>query len=108
MSSSKKKVLLVVTSHDRLGETGEKTGLWLEELATPYYVFVDAGFDVDIASPKGGKAPFDPKSVGAAGDRPKSVERFLDDSRATAKVEKTERVGAVSEANYDAVFLVGG
>jgi putative intracellular protease/amidase len=103
-----KRILMVVTSHDRLGDTGEKTGLWLEELAAPYWVLSDAGFEVDIASPKGGKAPYDPKSLGDEDDRPSSVARFLADARATAKAEKTLALETIDPARYDAVFLAGG
>ena len=59
----KKNILIILTSHEDLGDTGEKTGFWLEELAAPYYVFVDAGVKVTLASPKGGKPPLDPKSI---------------------------------------------
>jgi putative intracellular protease/amidase len=61
-----KRILIVVTSHDRLGDTGEKTGIWLEELSTPYWVLSDAGFELDIASTRGGKAPLDPKTARSA------------------------------------------
>jgi putative intracellular protease/amidase len=103
-----KKILLVVTSHDRLGTTGESTGFWLEELATPYYVFHDAGHLVDIASPKGGKAPYDPKSLDRKENRPASVTRFLEDRDALAKVEATLPLRAVRAGTYDAVFIAGG
>jgi putative intracellular protease/amidase len=101
-----KRILLVVTSHDRLGESGEKTGFWLEELATPYYVFRDAGHEVELASPKGGEAPFDPKSLEKS--PPASVARFLADPKAMAQVKNTRVLSKVDAAAYDAVFLAGG
>jgi putative intracellular protease/amidase len=103
-----KKVLIVVTSHDRLGSTGEQTGFWLEELASPYYVFRDAGVAVDIASPKGGRAPYDPRSLDREGSRPASVERFLADPEASGKVEASLALDSVDGAAYDAVFVAGG
>jgi len=99
---------MVVTSHDKLGATGDKTGFWLEELASPYYVFRDAGATVDIASPRGGAAPYDPKSLDRAGSRPASVERFLADAEAKGRVEATARLDAIDAGAYDAVFLAGG
>ena len=77
------KILIVLTSHDQLGETGEKTGFWLEEFATPYYIFKDAGADVTLASPKGGQPPLDPKSD-ASDFQTESTERFKGDSDASA------------------------
>ena len=103
-----KRILIVVTSHDRLGATGEKTGFWLEELAAPYYVFADAGLAVDIASPHGGAAPYDPKSLDRQDSRPKAVERFLADETAKAKVEATLELDAIEPGTYDAVFVAGG
>src|SRR5262245_60300729 len=103
-TSSNKRVLIVVTSHDRLGSTGEKTGFWLEELASPYYVFRDAGVAVDIGSPKGGPAPYDPRSLDREGSRPASVERFLTDPEARGKIESSLRLDAVVPSAYDAVF----
>ena len=103
-----KKILIVVTSHDRLGATGDQTGFWLEELATPYYVFRDAGAEVVIASPRGGRAPFDPKSLDREGSRPASVARFLDDGAARAQIEATLPLASVDAETYDAVFVAGG
>jgi putative intracellular protease/amidase len=105
---SQQRILMVVTSHDVLGDTGEPTGFWLEELATPYYVFRDAGFAVDLASPKGGKAPHDPKSLDREGNRPASVVRFLADAEATARVERTLALADVKDDGYAAIFLAGG
>ena len=101
---SPKKVLMIVTSHDHLGTTGTKTGFWLEELAAPYLEFVRAGAEVDIASPKGGRAPADPKSEGGKNE---SVAAFLADPVASGKLASTLRLDAVAE-RYDVYFVVGG
>ncbi|MCA9711904.1 MAG: type 1 glutamine amidotransferase domain-containing protein [Myxococcales bacterium] len=98
------RILLVVTSHSTLGDTGRKTGLWLEEVAVPYRTFAAAGAHVDIASPAGGPAPVDPQS---ARNPQGEVAAFLADPTATAKLEQTLRVDAVGP-DYDAVFLAGG
>lgn len=101
------KVLIVLTSHDRLGDTGRKTGFWLEELAAPYYVFKDAGADVTLASPKGGQPPLDPKS-----DEPTFqtdlTRRFSADDAAKAQLANTVRLDSVNPKNFDAVFYPGG
>ncbi len=99
------KILLIATAHAQLGSTGEKTGLWLEELTTPYYSFADAGADVEIATLPGGKVPIDPRSLA---DKPPSVERFMADAAATAKIEHAKRLSALDIAAYDAIFLPGG
>ncbi len=99
-----KKILMIVTSHDHLGSTDIRTGFWLEELAAPYLEFVGAGAEVDIASPRGGKAPVDPKS----GSNPSAtVKAFLAMPEAVAKLEATLKLGDVSDV-YDAYFVVGG
>ncbi len=101
------KVLMVLTSHDRLGDTGKKTGFWLEEFAAPYYVFKDAGVDVALASPKGGQPPLDPKS-----DEPDAqtaaTRRFRDDAQAQQALANTIRLADVQPSEYDAVFYPGG
>ena len=97
-------VLMIVTSHDRMGKTGDPTGLWFEELAAPYLEFTDGGWRVDIASPQGGAAPIDPRSLEQP---PAVVDRFRGDRRAVLKAENTLRVRDVREA-YDAYFVVGG
>lgn len=98
------KILLIVTSHDRLGTTQEPTGFWLEELAAPYQEFSAAGAQVDIASPRGGKAPADPRSV----KEPSEASRaFLADPEAMKKLEHTLVLEEVKEP-YDAYFVVGG
>lgn len=101
------KILMILTSHDRLGHTGDKTGFWLEEFAAPYYVFLDAGADVTIASPKGGQPPLDPKS-----DLPDAqtdaTKRFRDDAAANAALAATHKLAEIDVADYDAVFYPGG
>ena len=98
---------MVLTSHDRLGNTGEKTGFWLEEFAAPYYVLKDAGLDVILASPKGGQPPLDPRS-----DDPKSeteaMRRFKSDPEAKAALANTVKLSDLSPDKYDAVFYPGG
>jgi putative intracellular protease/amidase len=103
-NDTKKNVLMIVTSHAQLGESGQKTGFWLEELAAPYNELASAGFAVDIASPLGGKPPADPKSESSEAA---SVKRFTDDRDAVAKLEATKRLDELS-SSYDAYFVVGG
>ncbi len=101
------KILMVLTSHDRLGDTGKKTGFWLEEFAAPYYVFKDAGAEITLASPKGGQPPLDPKS-----DEPDAqtdaTRRFRADAEATAALAKTSVLADVANNTFDAVFYPGG
>jgi len=101
------KILIVLTSHDTLGNTGRKTGFWLEEFAAPYYAFVDAGATVTLASPKGGQPPLDPKS-----DDPDAqtdaTRRFRQDTEAQQVLASTRRLADVQAADYDAVFYPGG
>ena len=101
------KILMVLTSHDQLGNTGAKTGFWLEEFAAPYYVFKDAGADVTLASPQGGQPPLDPKSddPGAQTD---ATRRFKADAAAQKQLASTQRLADVNAADYDAVFYPGG
>lgn len=101
------KVLIVLTSHDQLGNTGEKTGFWLEELAAPYYRFIDAGAQVTLASPKGGPAPVDPKSNEPA-SQTDQTRRFENDATATAALADTVRLGTVTAQDFDTVFYPGG
>ena len=100
-------VLMVLTSHDQLGDTGHKTGFWLEEFAAPYYVLKDAGAKLTLASPKGGQPPLDPKS-----DAPESqtaaTQRFKQDAAAQAALASTVPLSTVKAADYDAVFYPGG
>lgn len=103
-TSTNGKVLLILTSHDRMGATGEPTGFWLEELAAPYYELLAAGLSVDLASPKGGRPPVDPKSEKSDSA---AVQRFLADEAAMAKLETTARLDTIG-TDYDAYFVVGG
>ena len=101
------KILMVLTSHDTLGNTGQKTGFWLEEFAAPYYAFKGAGADITLASPKGGQPPLDPKS-----DEPdhqtQATARFRQDDNAQAALADTARLADISSNNYDAIFYPGG
>jgi len=101
------KILMVLTSHDRLGDTGKKTGFWLEEFAAPYFVFKDAGANVTLASPKGGQPPLDPKS-----DEPDAktdaTRRFSADGDANAALAATRVLAEVAKDDFDAVFYPGG
>lgn len=100
-------ILFIVTSHSMLGDTGKPSGLWLEEVSTPYYAFVDAGYEVEIASIAGGAAPIDPSSQKPVGENSPSVERFLKDEVAKNKLKNTFSINTVDQV-YDAVFLPGG
>jgi putative intracellular protease/amidase len=102
-----KTVLMVLTSHDTLGNTGRKTGFWLEELAAPYYTFKDAGLDVTLASPAGGQPPLDPKS-NEPSFQTDLTRRFELDAAATAQLAATVRLDSVNQADYDTVFYPGG
>ncbi|WP_313131468.1 type 1 glutamine amidotransferase domain-containing protein [Pseudescherichia vulneris] len=101
------KVLIVLTSHDTLGNTGRKTGFWLEELAAPYYAFKDAGAEIVLASPKGGKPPLDPKS-NEPDAQTEFTHRFEADADAMAQLANTVRLDSVSQADFDTVFYPGG
>ncbi|WP_328484341.1 type 1 glutamine amidotransferase domain-containing protein [Streptomyces sp. NBC_00377] len=101
------KVLIVLTSHDELGNTGHKTGFWLEELAAPYYRFKEAGWEITLASPKGGQPPLDPKS-NEPGFQTDDTRRFEADPEATNALADTARLDAVSAGDFDTVFYPGG
>ena len=101
------KILIVLTSHSELGNTGKKTGFWVEEFATPYYVLADAGAEITIASPKGGQPPVDPQSELADAQTP-STERFYKDNVLIDKVAHSLKLGAVKQEDFDAVFYPGG
>ncbi|WP_159947620.1 type 1 glutamine amidotransferase domain-containing protein [Rhizobium sp. 18065] len=101
-----RRILLVLTSHATKGTTGKPTGVWLEELAAPYYIFLAEGFEVDIASIAGGKVPLDPASVD--GEHPPCVARFLADTQAMQVVNASRPLAGLSAVGYDAVFLPGG
>src|ERR1700755_2937779 len=97
------KVLRILTSHDQLGNTGRKTGFWLEGRAAPYYVFKDAGAEITLASPKGGPTPLDPKSSEPEFRTDLTV-RFENDAAAEAHLEKTVPLTSVKQDNFDTVF----
>lgn len=101
------KVLIVLTSHDELGNTGRKTGFWLEELAAPYYVFKDAGVDITLASPKGGQPPLDPKS-NEPESQTEATRRFNADAEAKHALAHTLKLSDVKPESFDAVFFPGG
>ena len=101
------KILIVLTSHDQLGNTGKKTGFWLEELAAPYYVFLDAGAEINLASPLGGQAPLDPKST-QPDFQTEATKRFQNDAAAKNALANTLKLSSVSPENFDAVFYPGG
>ncbi|WP_186102393.1 type 1 glutamine amidotransferase domain-containing protein [Burkholderia gladioli] len=101
------KILMVLTSHDQLGDTGRKTGFWLEELAAPYYVFKDAGAEIVLASPQGGQPPLDPKS-NEPDFQTEATRRFEADAEAKAALADTVRLGSVTHDAFDAVFYPGG
>ena len=101
------KVLIVLTSHDELGNTGRKTGFWLEELAAPYYTFKQAGAEITLASPKGGRPPLDPKS-NEAGFQTDETRRFEADAEAMSALADTVRLADVASSAFDTVFYPGG
>lgn len=101
------KVLIVLTSHDELGNTGKKTGFWLEELAAPYRRFTEAGYDITLASPAGGQPPLDPKS-NQPNFRTEDTHWFEANTEATAALANTVRLDSVSAEDYDTVFYPGG
>lgn len=101
------KILMVLTSHNELGNTGEKTGFWLEEFAAPYYTFLDAGAQLVLASPLGGQPPLDPKSDLPDFQTP-ATERFKKDEQAQQVLANTVKLEDVSQADFDAVFYPGG
>ncbi|WP_201536304.1 type 1 glutamine amidotransferase domain-containing protein [Psychrobacter ciconiae] len=101
------KVLMVLTSHERLADTGKKTGFWLEEFAAPYYTFLDAGCDITLASPAGGQPPLDPKSDKPAAQTD-ATRRFKDDKDAQNKLDHTKKLAEVQASDFDAVFYPGG
>ncbi|WP_313490416.1 type 1 glutamine amidotransferase domain-containing protein [Sphingobacterium multivorum] len=107
MKKDKLKVLVVLTSHDQLGDTGEKTGFWVEEFAAPYYVLQDAGVDVTIASPKGGQPPIDPKSV-LPDFQTEATKRFDADKELQTKLANSLALDTINEQDYDAIFYPGG
>lgn len=101
------KVAMILTSHDQLGNTGKKTGFWLEEFASPYYVFKDAGVEVTLLSPKGGQPPLDPKSD-AIDAQTEATERFKDDLEAQKILANTKKLSEARAEDFDALFYPGG
>ena len=101
------KILMVLTSHDKLGNTGLKTGFWLEEFASPYYAFKDQGFEITLASPKGGLPPLDPKSDEPDFQTP-ATERFGKDSQSQEILANTRKLDSINPNDFDAVFYPGG
>ncbi|MFT5282385.1 MAG: putative intracellular protease/amidase, partial [Yoonia sp.] len=102
-----KRILMVLTSHEQLGDTGKKTGFWVEEFAAPYYAFLDAGVVITLATPQGGKAPIDPTST-LADFQTSATERFDSDVAAQAKIAATVKLSSVNESDFDGVFYPGG
>jgi putative intracellular protease/amidase len=102
-----KKILMVLTSHDELGNTGKKTGFWVEEFAAPYYAFIDAGVEVTLATPKGGQAPIDPTST-LADFQTAATDRYDADATVQAKIASTVLLSSVNESDFDGVFYPGG
>lgn len=100
-------ILMVLTSHDQLGNTGLKTGFWLEEFAAPYYVFKEAGAKITLASPLGGQPPLDPKSDDPSAQTPATT-RFKADAEGTALLARTAKLATLNVADFDAVFYPGG
>jgi putative intracellular protease/amidase len=101
------KILMVLTSHSDLGNSGEKTGFWIEEFAAPYYVFEDAGAEISFASPKGGLPPIDPKSE-AEDAQTESTRRFADDVALKEMLSNTQKLSEIVADDYDALFYPGG
>jgi len=101
------KILMVLTSHDQLGDTGRKTGFWLEEFAAPYFVFRDAGVELTLATPKGGQPPIDPKSD-LPDNQTEAQLRFKKDAVAQKALSQTAKLADMESENFDTVFYVGG
>lgn len=102
-----KNILFVLTSHEDLGNTGEKTGFWIEEFAAPYYLLKDKGFDITLSSPKGGQPPIDPKSNEPDAQTTATI-RFNGDKETQEILSKTIKLETIDQADYDAVFYPGG
>lgn len=102
-----KKILMVLTSHEQLGDTGEETGYWLEEFVAPYYIFIDAGIEVVIASPAGGFPPVDPRST-SADLQSEARRRFESDFNVQNKLRNTQQLTDIESVDYDGVFYCGG
>jgi putative intracellular protease/amidase len=105
---TRKRTLIVTTSNAKMGDSGKTTGVWAEELVVPYYVLVDAGVEVEIASPLGGAVPFEPNSLKPAGENDPVVERFLNDPVAQGKVKTSRKLADLDAKTFDAIFFPGG
>ncbi|UHD16437.1 type 1 glutamine amidotransferase family protein [Thiocapsa bogorovii] len=101
------KILIILTSHENLGDTGKKTGFWLEEFAAPYYVLLDAGAHITLASPAGGKPPLDPQSD-VPDAQTAATERFKKDDGAQNALANTTKLGEIDADGFDAIFFPGG
>ena len=101
------KILMILTSHDKLGDTGKKTGFWLEEFAAPYYVLLDAGAEIELASPAGGQPPLDPNSV-VPDAQTAATERFRNDDAAQTALRNTTKLTEIDAGAFDAIFFPGG
>jgi putative intracellular protease/amidase len=101
------KILFVVTSHDQLGDSGKKTGFWVEEFAAPYYKFADAGYEVVVATPKGGQAPIDPSSE-APSAQTEATNRYYNDPKVQKIIARTQKLTEMKSSDFDAVFYPGG
>ena len=101
------KILMVLTSHDKLGDTGKKTGFWVEEFAAPYYILADAGADITLASPKGGQPPIDPSST-TEDAQTEATKRFDKDQELKKKLSLTKKLEDVNASQFDGVFYPGG
>ncbi len=101
------KILMVLTSHSELGDTGKKTGFWIEEFAAPYYLFQDAGAEITIASPKGGQPPIDPTSDKPENQTPATI-KFKADEELQKILSQTKKLSEISQEDFDAVFYPGG
>jgi putative intracellular protease/amidase len=105
---NRKRTLMVTTSNAKMGDTGKTTGVWAEELVVPYYVLLDAGVEVEIASPLGGVVPFEPNSLKPAGENEPVIERFLNDPVAQGKVNAARKLADLDAQSFDAIFFPGG
>ncbi|HEX5168793.1 MAG TPA: type 1 glutamine amidotransferase domain-containing protein [Cyclobacteriaceae bacterium] len=106
-NSNNKKILFVLTSHNKLGNTGKPTGFWIEEFATPYYFFTDKGFDIVVATPEGGQAPIDPKS-NEPSFQTAATKRYFNDAATQRVLAQTKKLNAIKHTDYIAVFYPGG
>ncbi|HEU4622833.1 MAG TPA: type 1 glutamine amidotransferase domain-containing protein [Burkholderiaceae bacterium] len=103
-----RKILIIVTSNARMGDSGKPTGLWLEELVIPYLAFTRTGMEVTIASPQGGPAPIDPNSIKTVGQNSPEIDQFLTDPDANHQLRDTRRLSELNAADFDGIFFPGG